>query len=117
MTEGEKDVYKLAKMRERKSKDFNHIKCIKGDNQRLLVKENEVKERWRSYFDKLFNGEPVANLGELDNGFDDTNRRFVCRIRTSEVRVAMKKMKLGKAMGPEGIPIETWRYLGDVILV
>ncbi|XP_077249225.1 uncharacterized protein LOC143888681 [Tasmannia lanceolata] len=83
--EGEKNVYKLTKMRERKSRNLNNIKCIKDEDQRLLVKENEVKERWRSYFDKLFNGEPIANLGELNNIFDNTNRRFVRRIRTSEL--------------------------------
>ncbi|XP_077249214.1 uncharacterized protein LOC143888669 [Tasmannia lanceolata] len=33
MKEGEKDGYKLAKMRERKSRDLNNIKCIKDENQ------------------------------------------------------------------------------------
>ena len=29
---GTKDVYKLAKLRERKTRDFNHIKCTKNED-------------------------------------------------------------------------------------
>ena len=46
--------------------------------------------------------------------FDDTNRRFVRRIQESEVREALKRMKGGKAMGHDGIPIEVSRCLGDI---
>ena len=35
----------------------------------------------------------------------------------SEVREALKRMKGGKAMGPDGIPIEVWRYLRDIAIV
>ena len=53
----------------------------------------------------------------LDNSFDDINRRFVRRIQESEVREALKRMKGGKAMGPDGIPTEVWRCLGDIAIV
>ena len=48
---------------------------------------------------------------------DDTTRRFVRRIQESEVREALKRMKGGKAMGPDSIPIEVWRCLGDIAIV
>ena len=54
---------------------------------------------------------------QLDDSFDDTNRRFVRRIQESEVREALKRMKGGKAMGPDGIPIEVWRCLRDIAIV
>jgi hypothetical protein len=41
----------------------------------------------------------------------------VRRIQESDVKYALKKMKGGKAMGPDGIPIEVWRSLGDVAIV
>jgi hypothetical protein len=41
----------------------------------------------------------------------------VCRIQESEVKVALKRMKGGKAMGPDGIPIEVWRSFGDIAIV
>jgi hypothetical protein len=53
----------------------------------------------------------------LDDSFDDTNRRFVRRIQEAEIEEALKRMKRGKAMGPDGIPIEVWRYLGARAIV
>jgi hypothetical protein len=41
----------------------------------------------------------------------------VRRIQESKVKDALKRMKGGKAMGPDGIPIEVWRTLGDVTIV
>jgi Reverse transcriptase (RNA-dependent DNA polymerase) len=115
--EGEKCIYKLAKIRDRKTRDLNHIRCIKDENQRLLVRDDEVKERWRSYFDRLFNGESERGHVELENAFDDANRRFVRRIKVSEVKESLKRMKSSKALGPDNIPIEVWKCLGDVALV
>ena len=36
------------------------------------------------------------------------------RIRKFEVKEALKKMKMGKASGPDGIHIEVWKTLGDM---
>ena len=74
-------------------------------------------DRWRKYFDKLFNGESESPTLELDDSFDDTNRHFVRRIQEVEIGEALKRMKGGKAMGPDGIPIEVWRCLGDRAIV
>jgi hypothetical protein len=41
----------------------------------------------------------------------------VRRIQESEVKDALKRMKGGKTMGLDGIPIEVWRSLGDVAIV
>ena len=38
-------------------------------------------------------------------------------IQESEVREALKRIKGGKAMGPDGIPIKVWRCLGDIAIV
>jgi hypothetical protein len=39
------------------------------------------------------------------------------RIQESEVKDALKRMKRGKTMGLDGIPIEVWRTLEDVAIV
>ena len=44
--EGEKNIYRMARIRERKTRDINQIKCIKDETDRLLVKDNEIKGRW-----------------------------------------------------------------------
>jgi hypothetical protein len=54
---------------------------------------------------------------ELDISLDDLNRQFMRRIQKSEVKDALKRMKGGKAIGPDGIPIEVWRTLRDIAIV
>ena len=83
--EGERDIYKMAKIRERKTRDVGQVKSMKDGADQLLVKDEEIKHRWREYFDKLFNGENESYTIELDDSFDDTSRRFVRRIQESEV--------------------------------
>ena len=96
--EGEKNIYRLARVREGKTRDFNQVKCIKDERKHLLVKEDAIRHRWQEYFDKLFNGENTDTTFQLDDSFDNTNRRFVRRIQESEVREVLKRMKGGKAM-------------------
>ena len=81
------------------------------------MKEDKIRHRWQEYFDKLFNGENENSTVQLDDSFDDTNRRFVRRIQEQGVREALKRMKVGKTMGPDGIPIKVWRCLEDLGIV
>jgi hypothetical protein len=39
------------------------------------------------------------------------------RIQEFDVKDALKSMKVGKVMGPDGISIEVWRSLGDIVIV
>jgi hypothetical protein len=41
----------------------------------------------------------------------------VRRIQKSEVKDVLKRMKGGKTMGPDGIPIKVWKSFGDVAIV
>jgi hypothetical protein len=45
--EGENDVYKMANLREKKTRNFNQVKCFKDEIDRFLVKDDEIKNRWR----------------------------------------------------------------------
>jgi hypothetical protein len=115
--EGEKDIYRMAKSREIKMKNIIQVKCIKDATERLLTKDEDIKNRWWEYFDKLFNEDSGSPSIELDISSDDLNRQFMRRIQESEVKDALKRMKRGKAMGLNGIPIEVWRTLEDVAIV
>ena len=44
--EGEKDIYRMTRIREWKTRGINQIKCIKDVIDRLLVKDEEIKGRW-----------------------------------------------------------------------
>jgi hypothetical protein len=78
--EGEKDIYRMAKSRERKTRDIIQVKCIKDATERLLTKDEDIKNIWRKYFDKLFNEDSGSSSIELDISSDDFNRQFVRRI-------------------------------------
>ena len=39
---------------------------------------------------------------------------YMRRISEYEVKMALKRMKSRKAVGPDGIPIEVWRCLVEV---
>ena len=107
----------MAKIRERKTRDIGQVKCIKDEADQLLVNDEEIKHRWREYFDKLFNGENESSTIEMEDSFDEISMRFVRRIQESGVKEALKRMKVGKAMGPDCIPIEVWKGLTDIAIV
>jgi hypothetical protein len=65
----------------------------------------------------LLNEDSGSSSIELDISSDDLNRQFVRRIQEYEVKDALKRMKGGKAMDQDGIPIEVWRTLGDIAIV
>jgi hypothetical protein len=88
------------------TRDIIQVKYIKDAIERLLTKDEYIKNRWREYFDKLFNEDSGSSSIELDISLGDLNRQFVRRIQESDVKDTFKRMKGGKAMDPDRIPIE-----------
>ena len=104
--EVEKDIYIIARIRERKTRDLCTARCVKDEDQKVLVRDEEIKERWREYFDKLFNGSSTQDLNDLTIQCQDMNHNYMRKISESEVKEALKRMKSQKAVSPDGIPIE-----------
>jgi hypothetical protein len=104
--EWENDIYRMVKSRERKTRDIIQVKCIKNETERLLTKDEDIKNMWWEYFDKIFNEDSGRSSIELDISSDDLNRQFIRRIQESEVKDVLKRMKGGKTMDPDEIPIE-----------
>jgi hypothetical protein len=46
--EGEKDIFRLARIRERKTRDINQIKCIKDGTDQLLVRDERPRTDGRN---------------------------------------------------------------------
>jgi hypothetical protein len=44
--EGEKNIYRMAKSRERKTRDIIQVKCIMDATERLQTKDEDIKNRW-----------------------------------------------------------------------
>jgi c-di-AMP phosphodiesterase-like protein len=54
---------------------------------------------------------------ELDIFSNNLNSHFVCRIQESKVKDILKRMKRGKTMGLDWIPIEVLRSFRDVAII
>ncbi|KAK3531759.1 hypothetical protein QTP70_028291 [Hemibagrus guttatus] len=108
--EGEKDLYRLARQRDRDGKDVQQVRVIKDRDGRVLTSEESVQRRWKEYFEELMNEE-----NEREKRVEGVNsvEQKVDKIRKDEVRKALKRMKSGKAVGPDDIPVEVWTCLGE----
>ncbi|XP_071686541.1 uncharacterized protein [Rutidosis leptorrhynchoides] len=112
--EGENDIYRIAKARERRRRDLDNIKFIKNEAGQTLVKEDEIRKRWEGYFSSLFaGGRPEGHEDPQDSDIEQSQNIDCGRINQEEVRSALRKMGRSKAVGPDQIPIEAWRCLGD----
>ncbi|KAK3506448.1 hypothetical protein QTP70_000579, partial [Hemibagrus guttatus] len=108
--EGEKDLYRLARQRDRDGKDVQQVRVIKDRDGRVLTSEESVQRRWKEYFEELMNEE-----NEREKRVEGVNsvEEEVDKIRKDEVRKALKRMKSGKEVGPDDIPVEVWKCLGE----
>jgi len=109
----ENNTYRIARIRERKTRDLCTVRCVKDEDQKILVRD-EIKERLREHFDKLFNDSSTQDLNDFTIQRQDINCNYMRRISESEVKEALKRMKSRNAVGPDGIPIEVWRCLREV---
>ncbi|KAK3514669.1 hypothetical protein QTP70_021575, partial [Hemibagrus guttatus] len=108
--EGEKDLYRLARQRDRDGKDVQQVRVIKDRDGRVLTSEESVQRRWKEYFEELMNEENERE--KRVEGMNSVEQK-VDKIRKDEVRKALKRMKSGKAVGPDDIPVEVWKCLGE----
>ncbi|KAK3565722.1 hypothetical protein QTP86_014199, partial [Hemibagrus guttatus] len=108
--DGQKDLYRVARQRDRDGKDVQQVRVIKDRDGRVLTSEESVQRRWKEYFEELMNEE-----NEREKRVEGVNsvEQKVDKIRKDEVRKALKRMKSGKAVGPDDIPVEVWKCLGE----
>jgi exonuclease III len=111
--EGENDLYRLARQRNRDGKDVQQIRVIKDRDGRVLTDASSVLGRWKEYFEGLMNEENEREEREEEVTAVDQE---VETISKDEVRRALKRMKSGKALGPDDIPVEVWKCLGEVAI-
>ena len=107
--EGQRRIFRLANSRNRSTKDMTHIRQIKGEDGNVIRKERDIIKRWKEYFEKLLNEENER----LIRGDGIPNFGVAPEISKEEVRAALAKMKNGKAVGPDGVPAEAWKALGE----
>ena len=100
--EEENELLKIAKQRNRQSKDVQQVRVIKSKTGEILMEEEKVKHRWKEYFDDLLNQENPRERREMRT---EETKRDVEDISV-EVRTSLRKIKKGKAQGPDDILVE-----------
>ncbi|MCJ8749464.1 hypothetical protein PDJAM_G00176550 [Pangasius djambal] len=108
--EGQKDLYRLARQRDRDGKDVQQVRVLKDRDGRVLTSEESVQRRWKECFEELMNEENEREKRVEEVTFVEQK---VDKIRKDEVRKTLKRMKSGKAVGPDDIPVEVWKCLGE----
>ena len=84
---------------------------IKDRDGNVLTGASSVMGRWKEYFEELMNED-----NEREQRVEEVTvvDQEVAKISKDEVRRALKRMKSGKALGPDDIPVEVWKCLGEV---
>ncbi|XP_037787798.1 uncharacterized protein LOC119583401 [Penaeus monodon] len=89
--------------------DVYQAKTIKDANENILSNDRQIKNRWKEYFQHLMN---VENERE-HRSIQPLAGEPMERITETEVKVALRKMKNGKSVGPDNIPAEVRKHLGN----
>ena len=91
--EGETDLYRLVRQRDRDGENMQQTRVIKDRGGHLWTGARSVMMRWKEYFEELTNEE---------------NKR---EGRVEEVNIVDQS---GKAVGPDETPVEVWKCLGEL---
>ena len=93
--EDEKELYRLARQRDKAGKDVQHVRVLKDKNGNVMVGSEAVLKRWKEYFEKLMNKEndrePRTEEAEV------VNEEVNCVSR--EVKNALRRIKKIKQLG------------------
>ena len=81
--------------------------CLRANDGNILMEKEDILHRWSEYIEELYqdNRGPPPTIINEDEGLP---------ILEDEVRIALKKMKSGKASGPDEIPSELITALGEI---
>ena len=109
--EGEKESYRLARQRDRAGKNVQHARIIKDENGNVMVNSEAMLKRWKEYFEKLMNEE--NNREPRTEEPEVVNEEVNC-VSRKDVKNTVRRMKKGKAVGPDELPVEVWKCMGEM---
>ncbi|EYB98428.1 hypothetical protein Y032_0131g1619 [Ancylostoma ceylanicum] len=98
--DADKHGFRLARARHRATTDIAGVKCVKDEDGTTFFNPGSVRERWRTYFMTLYNKEFASQPREARPPIAGP----ILKWTVEEVTTTLKKLKKGKAVGPENIP-------------
>ena len=111
--EGEKTLYRLARQRHQAGKEVQQVRMMKDKDGKVMTDEESVLRMWKEYYMGLMNEENERERREIDG---ERVNLEVESVSKEEVMENMQRMKNGKAVGPDDIPVEVWKCLGESAL-
>ncbi|XP_047268180.1 uncharacterized protein LOC124898585 [Capsicum annuum] len=104
----DKKLYRLSKAREQRACDLDQVKCIKGEDGTVLVKDALIREKLQSYFHTLLNDEEDKRfvLGDLEKSKECRDCGYCRRIKFEEVKRTIRRMRWGRVIGPDEISVD-----------
>ena len=92
--------------RDRAGKYVQHVRVIKDENCNMMVNSEAVLKRWK-LMNEENNREPRTEEVEV------VNEEVNC-VSREEVKNALRRMKKGKAAGPDELPVKVWKCMGKM---
>ena len=84
---------------------------MKNENGNVMTSSEAVLKRWKEYFEKMIIEE---NYREPRTEQVEVVNKEVNYVSKEEVKNALRRMKKGKTVGPDELPIEVWKCMGEV---
>ncbi|KAL5153310.1 Craniofacial development protein 2 [Glycine soja] len=107
--DGERSIYRLAKGRERKTRDLDQVKCVKDEEGKVLVHEKDIKER-----EELNERLETWRRALETHGFRLSRSKseyMECKFNKRR-RFSNSEVKIGDHIIPQ---VTRFKYLGSVI--
>ena len=84
------------------------MRVIKDENGNVMVNSEVVLNRWKEYFEKLMSEENNSNPRTEEA--EVVNEEVNC-VSREKVKNALRRIKKGKAVGPDELPVEIWKCM------
>ena len=81
--------------------------CLKAKDGTIIIEKEEIIKRWEEYIEELFYDERGIKPTRKDEDYGED-------ILKSEVEFALRKMKRGKAPGPDQVNVEMLDSAGEI---